>query len=94
MDISEKGEADMNSNNDKFYFTVAQLIEILKAMPQNLPVLVSGYNSGYENFNPPRVVGLTHKTENMYRDGEFQPPEKGETAEIQAVVLDRAMRDD
>ena len=31
-----------------FHFTVAQLIDILQARPQNLPVLTSGYENGYE----------------------------------------------
>ena len=33
-----------------FHFTVGQLVEILKSPLQNLPVLTSGYESGFENF--------------------------------------------
>jgi len=33
-----------------FHFTVGQLVDILKSLPQDLPVLTSGYENGFENF--------------------------------------------
>ena len=84
----------MNSQNDKFYFTVAQLIEILKAMPQDLPVLVSGYESGYENFYHPGVLKIKHEPENSYFEGEFQPAQDGDKETFDAVILARVVRDD
>jgi hypothetical protein len=74
--------------------SVAELIEILKAYPGDLPVLVSGYKSGYECFYHPEIRGVVHRNENMYFDGEFQLPEKGESAEFSAVILERMLRDD
>ncbi len=38
------------NEKELFHFTVGQLIEILKSLPQELPVLTSGYESGFENF--------------------------------------------
>ncbi|MBF0234032.1 MAG: hypothetical protein HQK65_13490 [Desulfamplus sp.] len=77
-----------------FSFTVAQLIEVLQTLPQDLPVLVSGYESGYENFYHPELAELKHVPENMYYDGEFQTAEKGDTDTFEAVVLRRVVRAD
>lgn len=74
--------------------TVAQLIEILKTFPADLPVLVSGHDSGYDCFYYPEIVDMVHKSENMDCDGEYQFPETGETAEFSAVVLARTRRYD
>jgi hypothetical protein len=41
-------------------------------LPPDLPVLVSGYENGYENFYPPKVTKLKHEPDNMYYDGQFQ----------------------
>jgi hypothetical protein len=40
----------------------------LKSLPQDLPVLTSGYESGFENFCPPRIIKVKHEPENMYYD--------------------------
>jgi hypothetical protein len=74
--------------------TVAELIEILKTFPGDLPVLVTGYESGYECFYHPEIQEVVHKSENMYWDGEFQIPEKGEVPEFSAVILERMVRSD
>jgi len=79
---------------DKFFFTVSQLIEILKTMPQDLPVLVSGYKNGYENFFHPCVEKMKHEPENTYYDGEFQRADKSEKDSFDAVTLQRVMRYD
>lgn len=75
-------------------FTVAELIEKLKALPQDLPVFTSGYESGYENLHPPKVIQLTHKPESKYWDGEFQTLEKKDEQTFDTVVLERIMRND
>jgi len=74
--------------------TVNEFIEILKSFPADLPVFVSGYESGYECFYHPEIRDLVHKSENTYYDGEYQMPEKGESPELSAVVLERMLRDD
>lgn len=80
--------------NGKFYFTVGQLSEILKTMPKDLPVLTSGYESGFENFYHPEILTLKYEAENMYFDGEFQIAEDGDKDTFEAVILKRTLRDD
>jgi hypothetical protein len=85
----------MNDNKpDKFYFTVGELMEILKEFPPELPVLVSGQKSGYENFYQPEVVKLKHEPENWFTEGEFQYGAEKEENLFDAVVLIRVVRDD
>jgi hypothetical protein len=74
--------------------TVKDLIEILQTFPGDLPVLVSGYETGYEGFYTPCVVDLVHHPDNMYGDGEYQHPGEGEAAELSALILGRMNRDD
>ena len=81
------------SKKEVFHFTVRQLIEILKSLPQDLPILTSGYESGYENFYQPEIAELKHEPENMYYDGEFQVAEDDEET-FDAVVLRRVVRDE
>jgi len=71
-------------------FTVGELIEILKEHPKDMPVIVSGYEDGYENFYHPVVKKVKHLPENTYYDGQFQIDENGENA----LILQREMRDD
>jgi hypothetical protein len=93
--MSDKKDTDMSENKpDKFYFTVGQLAEVLKTLPPDLPVLVSGYESGYENFYQPTVVKMKHEPENPYFDGEFLAAQKGDKETFDAVVLARVVRDD
>ncbi len=73
-----------------FNYTVGELIEILKEYPIDMPVIVSGYENGYENFYHPTVRKVEHLPENMYWDGEFQIDENG----INALILEREERHD
>jgi hypothetical protein len=74
--------------------TVKELIEILQTFPGELPVLVSGYETGYECFYSPYVIDLVRHPDNMYWDGEYQQPGDGEAAELSAIILGRINRDD
>lgn len=81
-------------NTDKA-MTVKELITILSGMPQDLPVLVSGYESGFEHFYHPTIAEVVHCPENMYYDGEYQIAEGDSSVKrIQAILLDRMIRDD
>ncbi len=82
------------SKKEVFHSTVGQLIEILKSLPQDLPVLTSGYESGFENFYHPRIIKVKHEPENMYYDGEFQVAQGGDGGTFDAVVLRRVVRDE
>lgn len=75
-----------DNKEDRFYFNVDQMVDILKSFPKDLPVLVSGYESGYENFFQPYITKLKHEQENFYYDGEFQSIEKKDTEVFEAVV--------
>ncbi len=74
--------------------TVNELIEMLKEMPSDLPVLVSGYESGFEHFYMPTIQKLKYEPDNMYFDGEYQLANTINEKSIDAVVLQRMMRDD
>ncbi|MBI9099696.1 MAG: hypothetical protein JEY91_14550 [Spirochaetaceae bacterium] len=79
---------------DKPNFTVAELIEELQKFPQDIPVFVTGFKSGYDNFYLPRLAELSYQPENMYYDGKFQNVEEDESNTIRAVVLERENTDD
>jgi hypothetical protein len=80
----------MTEQNKIFNYTVGELIEILKSYPYEMPVIVSGYENGYENFHHPTVQKVEHLPENKYWDGKFQLDDKG----IEALILEREVRDD
>lgn len=63
-------------------------------LPQDLPILTSGYESGFENFYPPEIVKLKHQPENKYYEGEFQDADEKDQDAFQAVILQRVLQDD
>ena len=83
-----------NMKKPKFNYNVGELAEILKTLPQDLPVVISGYESGFENFYAPYVAELIHKPENMYWDGEFQPIKGNDKNSFKALILARELRND
>ena len=82
------------SNKEVFHSTIGQLVEFLKSLPQDLPVLTSGYENGFENFYQPSIIKVKHEPENMYYEGEFQVAEEGDEGIFDAVVLRRVVRDE
>lgn len=81
--------------NTRDVITVKELMAILHKMPQELPVLVSGYESGYEHFYQPSVAEVIHCPDNIYYDGEYQIPDDSDASlRIMAVILERMRRDD
>ena len=81
------------SKKEVFHSTVGQLVDLLKTLPQDLPVLTSGYENGFENFYEPSVIKVRHEPENPYYDGEFQVAEDGDEGTFDAVVIRRVVRD-
>jgi len=73
-----------------YNFTVGELIEILLQYPADMPVVVSGYENGYENFLHPFVKKVIHQPENPYYDGLFQPDDNG----TEVLLLEREERYD
>ncbi len=78
------------NNKNIFNFTVGELIEILKQHPKDMPVIVSAYETGYENFYQPLVKKIEHLPDNMYWDGEFQLDDNG----TDVLILEREVRSD
>ncbi len=74
--------------------TVKELIQILEEFPEDLPVLVDGYESGYGHFYAPRIQKLKYEPENSHYDGEYQPINNEAEQNIDAVILQRMLRDD
>ena len=79
-------------NINKKITTVKELIAILKQMPDNLPVFVSGYESGFETFYAPCIENLKHEPKNKYYEGEYQQLSNTDEQSIKAVVLARMVR--
>ncbi len=77
---------------DEDITTVHELIILLQSMPQDLPVLVSGYKNGFENFYHPRIAKMDDSPENMYMYGAYQNAEKKEGLEV--VIRQRILRTD
>ena len=82
------------NEKDMFHFTVGQLVDFLKTLPQDLPVLTSGYENGFENFYQPGIIKVKHEPENMYYEGEFQVAEESDKETFDAVVLRRVVLDE
>jgi hypothetical protein len=81
------------SKKEVFHSTVGQLVDLLKTLPQDLPVLTSGYENGFENFYEPTIIKVKHEPENPYYDGEFQVAKDGDEGTFDAVVIRRVVRD-
>ncbi|MDW7776736.1 MAG: hypothetical protein SCH39_10445 [Methanosarcinales archaeon] len=81
------------SKKEVFHSTVGQLVESLSSLPQELPVLTSGYEGGFENFYEPVVVKVKHEPENPYYDGEFQIAGEGDEETFDTVIIRRVVRD-
>jgi hypothetical protein len=81
-------------NGQRFTFTAKELMDILATLPPDLPVVTSGYESGYENFYHPFVKKLKAEPENIYFDGQFQNADDKDTNAFEAVIIERERRDE
>ncbi len=73
---------------------VGELRALLDKMEDDLPVLVCGYESGYEHFYTPFIKSVKHEPENPYYDGEYQSADHKSAATIEALIFQRMVRDD
>ena len=71
-------------------FTADELIKIFQQYPEDMPVVVSGYENGYENFYHPYIIKVKHLPENFYWDGQFQLDDNG----TEVLLLEREERYD
>lgn len=82
----------MNKQKINFKYTVKELIAQLEKMPSDLPVITTGYESGYENIMQPKVIKVLHVENSKYYDGEFQEAEEKSNNGFDAVILEREVR--
>ncbi len=74
----------------KVNYTVKELIEALRKLPQDMPILTTGYETGYENIVEPKIIRVEYTEDAEYWDGAFQETEAIEGIEV--VILDREVR--
>jgi hypothetical protein len=74
--------------------TVGELIKALKQFPEEMKVVTTGYESGYEEILYPEIIEVRHEPENCYWDGEYQVPEKTDPDTFKVVAVFRNRRDD
>ena len=55
-----------NEKNRVVDYTIATLIDALKQFPQDLPILVSGYEDGFENILNPEMMRMEHKPQSLH----------------------------
>ena len=82
------------SNKETFHSTVGQLVDFLKTLPQDLPILTSGYENGFENFYEPHIIKVKHEPENPYYDGEFQVAKDDDVGIFDVVIISRVVRNE
>jgi len=70
-------------------FTVAELVKELQQLPQDLPVVVTGYENGYEDILAPHIQTVTDDPDRPYYDGRFQCDD---TSTYKVVALERIIR--
>ncbi len=73
-------------------YTVEKLIEELKKLPQDLPVITNGYEGEYENILPPKTITVKFVPDEPWYNGQFQQAEKKEHNAFSAVALEREER--
>ena len=73
-------------------YTVAKLIEELKKLPQNMPVVTNGYEGEFENILPPKIISVKFVPDQPYYDGQFHLSEPNESKAFKAVALEREVR--
>jgi len=71
---------------------IQELIEALKEFPGDMLVLTDGYETGFEEIRPPKIIEVKHEPQKPYYDGEYQDTEEKSGASIKAVVIFRNRR--
>ena len=74
-------------------YTVRELVKELEKMPLDMPVVTSGYEGDYENILLLKVVTLKYISNAPYYTGEFIEVENSDKNAIQAVAIEREIRD-
>lgn len=75
-----------------FNYTIKDLIAELSKLPQDLPVLTSGYESEYENILKPFVSTIKEVKDSPYWDGQFQEVNNQSEEGIKVLIISRERR--
>ena len=75
-----------------FNYKVKDLIEELKKLPQELPVLTDGYEGDYENILKPFISIVKEVKEVPYWDGQFQELNSKNENGIEVLIIQREKR--
>ena len=67
--------------------TVGQLIELLNKLPSDHPVVVQGYEGGFDVAKPPQLIFVQDDGVRDSYFGRFSEYDEGE--KIQVVVIER-----
>jgi hypothetical protein len=73
-------------------YTVTKLIEELKKLPQNMPVVTNGYEGEFENILPPKIISVKFVPNQPYYDGQFQQTDSNDQVTFKAVKIEREVR--
>ena len=72
---------------------IKELIKILEKYPQDLEIMVSGYESGYDEISEKRIRKTTLKKVNNSNDydGDFEEIDfvKNDNPKFEAIILER-----
>ncbi len=71
--------------------TVAELMQLLAVLPSDTPVLVSGYESGYDELDSANIQAKTVVRDDSHAryEGEFEDAAYREGQRISCIVLGR-----
>jgi hypothetical protein len=67
---------------------VKELIEALKAFPQDLKVVTKGYEGGYDDITKPRLIQVYTYPEEYWWTGRYRDDD-GELPELEVVAIGR-----
>ena len=90
--LEEAIKIESNEKKMMFNYKVKDLIEELKKLPQELPVLTNGYESEYENILKPFVSIIKEVKEAPYWDGQFQELNSKDENGIEVLIIPREKR--
>lgn len=82
----------MDFKEPVFKHTVGQLIATLKEFPEDMPIVVTGYEDGYENILPPKKADLKYRPDAPYWSGPFEHAEPNDKNTFTAIIIEREVR--
>ena len=74
--------------------TISELINELKLYPENTPVLVDGYENGYEHVISVNAISVIQNKKAAWYNGEFDRAEHEHKDNVKAVILSRNRQTD